>query len=169
MYSGHVCVYYASMLRCWHLVWILVRTDHPCLGVGCNIFFPLWRSARSSPSPLPLAAGPPSRPLPPRRSRPPLERRRGGCSPPPHRCPTSTVSPTINPIAQRSHLFAVVLGPSTLPRPVHRRAPCRRATAPPRSRAPRGDRAQCVAPASRAVRPVGLGRFCPGAACHRAA
>jgi hypothetical protein len=29
-------VYYASMLRCWHLVWILVRTDHPCLGVGCH-------------------------------------------------------------------------------------------------------------------------------------
>jgi hypothetical protein len=35
LYSGHVSVYYASMLRCWHLVWILVRTDHPCLGVGC--------------------------------------------------------------------------------------------------------------------------------------
>jgi hypothetical protein len=34
LYSGHVCVYYASMLRCWHLVWILVRTDHPYLGVG---------------------------------------------------------------------------------------------------------------------------------------
>jgi hypothetical protein len=29
-------VYYASMLRYWHLVWILVRTDHPCLGVGCH-------------------------------------------------------------------------------------------------------------------------------------
>jgi hypothetical protein len=26
------------MLRCWHLVWILVRTDHPCLGVGCHIY-----------------------------------------------------------------------------------------------------------------------------------
>jgi hypothetical protein len=36
LYSGHVCVYYASMLRCWHLVWILVRTDHPYLGVGCH-------------------------------------------------------------------------------------------------------------------------------------
>jgi hypothetical protein len=36
LYSGHVCVYYASMLRCWHLAWILVRTDHPCLGVGCH-------------------------------------------------------------------------------------------------------------------------------------
>jgi hypothetical protein len=29
-------VYYALMLRCWHLVWILVRTDHLCLGVGCH-------------------------------------------------------------------------------------------------------------------------------------
>jgi hypothetical protein len=36
LYSGHIFVYYASMLRCWHLVWILVRTDHPCLGVGCH-------------------------------------------------------------------------------------------------------------------------------------
>jgi hypothetical protein len=36
LYSGHVCVYYASMLQCWHLVWILVRIDHPCLGVGCH-------------------------------------------------------------------------------------------------------------------------------------
>jgi hypothetical protein len=29
-------LYYASMLRCWHLLWILVRTGHPCLGVGCH-------------------------------------------------------------------------------------------------------------------------------------
>jgi hypothetical protein len=29
-------LYYASMLRCWHLVWILVRTNHPCLSVGCH-------------------------------------------------------------------------------------------------------------------------------------
>jgi hypothetical protein len=36
LHSGHVCVYYASMVRCWHLVWILVRIDHPCLGVGCH-------------------------------------------------------------------------------------------------------------------------------------
>jgi hypothetical protein len=36
LYSGHVCVYYASMLQCWHLVWILVRTDYPYLGVGCH-------------------------------------------------------------------------------------------------------------------------------------
>jgi hypothetical protein len=25
-------LYYMSMLWCWHLIWILVRTDHPCLG-----------------------------------------------------------------------------------------------------------------------------------------
>jgi hypothetical protein len=37
LYSSHVCVYYESMLQCWQLVWILVRTDHPCLGVGCHI------------------------------------------------------------------------------------------------------------------------------------
>jgi hypothetical protein len=36
LYLGYVCVYYASMLQCWHLVWILVRTDHPYLGVGCH-------------------------------------------------------------------------------------------------------------------------------------
>jgi hypothetical protein len=36
LYSGHVCVYYASMLWGWHLVWILVRTDNPCLRVGCH-------------------------------------------------------------------------------------------------------------------------------------
>jgi hypothetical protein len=36
LYLGHVYVYYASILRCCHLVWILVRTDHPCLGVGCH-------------------------------------------------------------------------------------------------------------------------------------
>jgi hypothetical protein len=29
-------LYYASMLLCWHLVWILIRTNHPCLGVGCH-------------------------------------------------------------------------------------------------------------------------------------
>jgi hypothetical protein len=39
LYSDHVCVYYASMLRCWHLIWILVRIDHPCLGVGCHIIY----------------------------------------------------------------------------------------------------------------------------------
>jgi hypothetical protein len=32
-------LYYASMLRCWHLIWILVRTDHPCLGVGYHIWY----------------------------------------------------------------------------------------------------------------------------------
>jgi hypothetical protein len=29
-------MYYASMLRCWQLVRILVRTNHPCLRVGCH-------------------------------------------------------------------------------------------------------------------------------------
>jgi hypothetical protein len=29
-------MHYASILRCWHLVWILVRTNHRCLGVGCH-------------------------------------------------------------------------------------------------------------------------------------
>jgi hypothetical protein len=29
-------LYYASMLRYWHLIWILVRTDHPYLGVRCH-------------------------------------------------------------------------------------------------------------------------------------
>jgi hypothetical protein len=29
-------LYYASMLQCWQLVWILVRTNHPRLGVGCH-------------------------------------------------------------------------------------------------------------------------------------
>jgi hypothetical protein len=36
LYSGHVCMYYTSMLRYWHLVWILVKTDHPCLVVECH-------------------------------------------------------------------------------------------------------------------------------------
>jgi hypothetical protein len=39
LYSGHVCVYYASMLWCWHLVWNLVRTDHSCIGVGCHSWY----------------------------------------------------------------------------------------------------------------------------------
>jgi hypothetical protein len=39
LYSDHICLYYVSMLRCWHLVWILVRTDHPCLGVGCHSWY----------------------------------------------------------------------------------------------------------------------------------
>jgi hypothetical protein len=29
-------LYYASILRRWQLVWILVRTNHPFLGVGCH-------------------------------------------------------------------------------------------------------------------------------------
>jgi hypothetical protein len=27
-------MYYASMLQCWQLIRILVRTNHPCLRVG---------------------------------------------------------------------------------------------------------------------------------------
>jgi hypothetical protein len=27
-------IYYALMLRCWQLVRILVKTNHPCLRVG---------------------------------------------------------------------------------------------------------------------------------------
>jgi hypothetical protein len=30
-------LYYASMLRCWQLVCILVRTNYTCLGVECHI------------------------------------------------------------------------------------------------------------------------------------
>jgi hypothetical protein len=32
-------LYYVLMLRCWQLVWILVRTNHPCLGVGCHSWY----------------------------------------------------------------------------------------------------------------------------------
>jgi hypothetical protein len=32
-------VYYASMLRCWHLVWILVQTNHSCLAVECHRYW----------------------------------------------------------------------------------------------------------------------------------
>jgi hypothetical protein len=45
LYSGHVCVYYASTLHYWYLVWILVRTDHPCLGVGCHNNIPTGAAA----------------------------------------------------------------------------------------------------------------------------
>jgi hypothetical protein len=31
-------MYYASMLQCYQLVRILVRTNHPCLRVGCHNF-----------------------------------------------------------------------------------------------------------------------------------
>jgi hypothetical protein len=40
LYSGYGCVYYVSMLRCWHLIRILVRTDHHCLGVGRHTSMP---------------------------------------------------------------------------------------------------------------------------------
>jgi hypothetical protein len=55
LYSGHVCVYYASMLRCWHLVWILVRTDRPCLGVGCHTNIPQQASPEEQPFEIELA------------------------------------------------------------------------------------------------------------------
>jgi hypothetical protein len=29
-------LYYSLILQCWHLVWILVSTDHPYLGVRCH-------------------------------------------------------------------------------------------------------------------------------------
>jgi hypothetical protein len=32
-------IYYASMLRCWQLIRILVRTNHPCLRVGCHSWY----------------------------------------------------------------------------------------------------------------------------------
>jgi hypothetical protein len=31
-------MYYASMLQCWQLVMILVKTNHPCLRVGRHNF-----------------------------------------------------------------------------------------------------------------------------------
>jgi hypothetical protein len=37
-------LYYALMLQCWHLVWILVRTNYPCLGVECHS----WYQSRTS-------------------------------------------------------------------------------------------------------------------------
>jgi hypothetical protein len=38
LYSGYVCMYYASMLQCWHLIWILVRTDHLFKGWDVTVF-----------------------------------------------------------------------------------------------------------------------------------
>jgi hypothetical protein len=32
-------LYYVSMLRCWQLEWIVVWTNHPCLGVGCHSWY----------------------------------------------------------------------------------------------------------------------------------
>jgi hypothetical protein len=31
--------YYASMLRCWQLIRILVKTNHPCLRVGRHSWY----------------------------------------------------------------------------------------------------------------------------------
>jgi hypothetical protein len=30
-------MYYVTMLWCWQIVWILIRTNHPYLRVGCHI------------------------------------------------------------------------------------------------------------------------------------
>jgi hypothetical protein len=32
-------MYYAPMLRCWQLVMILVKTNHPCLWAGCHNWY----------------------------------------------------------------------------------------------------------------------------------
>jgi hypothetical protein len=32
-------IYYVSMLWCWQLIRILVRTNHPCLRVGCHSWY----------------------------------------------------------------------------------------------------------------------------------
>jgi hypothetical protein len=34
-------IYYVPMLQCWQLVRILVKTNHPCLMVGCHKSLPL--------------------------------------------------------------------------------------------------------------------------------
>jgi hypothetical protein len=57
LYSGHVCVYYASMLRCWYLIWILVRTDHPCLGVRWILLLLRKGAPDSTPQPGWVARG----------------------------------------------------------------------------------------------------------------
>jgi hypothetical protein len=41
-------MYYASMLWCWQLVRILVRTNHPCLRVGRHNHVLLLRCASTS-------------------------------------------------------------------------------------------------------------------------
>jgi hypothetical protein len=42
-------LYYASILQCWQLIWILVKTNHPSLRVGRHTFIGL-RSTRSTES-----------------------------------------------------------------------------------------------------------------------
>jgi hypothetical protein len=64
---------------------------------------------QSPPTPPPLAAGPPPRTLPPRRSHPPPKRHHVGRFPPPHRCPTSSVSPASALLARRICRVMVVL------------------------------------------------------------
>jgi hypothetical protein len=40
-------LHYMTMLRCWQLVWILIRTNHPCLRVGCHKCLIKWSYQRS--------------------------------------------------------------------------------------------------------------------------
>jgi hypothetical protein len=47
LYSDHICVHYTSIIWCWHLVCILIKTDHPYLGVGCHMST-LWNCGRSA-------------------------------------------------------------------------------------------------------------------------
>jgi hypothetical protein len=37
-------MYYALMLQCWQLVWILIKTNHTWLRVGCHS----WYQSRTS-------------------------------------------------------------------------------------------------------------------------
>jgi hypothetical protein len=32
-------MYYASMLRCWQLIRIMIKTNHPCLRVGHHSWY----------------------------------------------------------------------------------------------------------------------------------
>jgi hypothetical protein len=86
------------------------RRRRPDFSHPRHVFFsPLMPHPQSPPSPLPLAIGSPLRTLPPRQSRPPPERRYAGRSPPPHRRPTSSVSPASTLLAQRIHRMVVEL------------------------------------------------------------
>jgi hypothetical protein len=51
LYSGHVCVYYASILQCCHLVWILVRTGSSLLRGGMSHVVSVRSRRRLHPTP----------------------------------------------------------------------------------------------------------------------
>jgi hypothetical protein len=99
LYSGHECVYYALMLRCWHLVWILVRTDHPCL---------VWDVTHTPSSASPVSNSTPV----PRSSLTPMPRS------------STMLAPCYYPTTPRSSYTAALSGPrssvagSTPPRPL---------------------------------------------------